>query len=354
MSRVYVVTTSYPEHLGDAQGHFVASEVRRLSEASDVTVLAPGRERVALGRERVVGLTGEAAFGFPGALARLRERPSRVIDAVQFVAAALRWLRSAPDPQRLIAHFLLPCGVPIATRGLGYRQVAIEIVVHGSDARLFARLPFARGAIGSELVRTGAQLRFVSSELHDLVLGGIPPTQSRILRARARIEPCAIDVTGTLTREQARASVGIPVSARVAVIVARLVPGKRVDVALEACLRVPNLRTIVVGDGPERAALTCRFPAARFVGHVDRPLALTYLSAADVLVSASLLEGAPTVVREARALGTPVVCLPAGDVAHWAQNDAGIHIATFPASLDQATREARAATPDGGAPRTSS
>jgi teichuronic acid biosynthesis glycosyltransferase TuaC len=326
MARVYVVTTSYPEHRGDAQGHFVASEVRRLCEANEVTVLAPGRDRVALETEKIVSLSGEEAFGFPGALARLRERPLRLSNAAQFVASALRWLRHAPTPDRLIAHFLLPCGVPIATRGLGSRRAAVEVVVHGSDARLFARLPFARGAIGKDLLRANAQLRFVSSELHDLVLGALPPAQRRILQARARVEPCSIDVTDTMTREQSRARLGIPESSRVAVIIARLVPSKRVDVALEACRRITDLRTIVVGDGPERTALARRFPAASFVGHVERPLALTYLSAADVLVSASLLEGAPTVVREARALGTPVVCLPAGDVARWAQSDPGIHV----------------------------
>jgi glycosyltransferase involved in cell wall biosynthesis len=120
--------------------------------------------------------------------------------------------------------------------------------------------------------------------------------------------------------------VGIRPDARVAVIVARLVPGKRVDVALEACRRVPNLQTIVLGDGPERDALARRFPSASFLGHVERSIALAYLSAANVLVSASLLEGAPTVVREARALGTDVVCLPAGDVARWAESDPGIHV----------------------------
>lgn len=326
MARVYVVTTSYPEYPGDAQGHFVASEVRALCRANDVTVLAPGRDRAALGQERVVGLAGGESFGFPGALARLRARPSRVTGAMQFVTDALRWLRRTPNPERLIAHFLLPCGVPIATRGLAGRRSEVEVVVHGSDARLFAQLPFARGVIGNELVRAGAQLRFVSSELRDLVLGALPPQHRGILQTRARIEPCAIDVTGTVTRDQARASVGIAVSSRVAVIIARLVPGKRVDIALEACRRVPNLQTIVIGDGPERVALARRFPSTSFVGQVERPLALTYLSAADVLVSASLLEGAPTVVREARALGTPVVCLPAGDVARWAQTDPGIHV----------------------------
>jgi teichuronic acid biosynthesis glycosyltransferase TuaC len=97
-------------------------------------------------------------------------------------------------------------------------------------------------------------------------------------------------------------------------------------VALEACERLSALHVVVVGDGPERPRLMQRFPRARFVGQVARPLALAYVAAADALVSASLHEGAPSVVREARALGTAVVCLEAGDLRRWAERDAGIHV----------------------------
>lgn len=327
MTAVYVVTTSYPEHPGDAQGHFVAAEVRRLTETHDVTVLAPGRERAPLGKERVISLGGGSAFGFPGALARLRERPWRVANAAQFVVNAVRWLERAPTPARLIAHFLLPCAVPIATRALRSRPTQLEVVVHGSDARLLAKLPrAARASVGKQLVGADAQLRFVSSELHDLLLGRLPEAERSILQTRSRIEPCLIDLPGAQSRAQARQALGIAPDRHLAVIVARLIPSKRVHVALEACERVPHLQAIVVGEGPERDHLSQRFPHATFVGHVDRPLALTYLAAADALVSASLEEGAPTVVREARALGTPVVCLPAGDLASWAARDAGIHV----------------------------
>ncbi|HEX2871722.1 MAG TPA: glycosyltransferase [Polyangiaceae bacterium] len=336
----YVVTTSYPEHAGDAQGHFVAAEVRRLVETHDVTVLAPGRARPSLFDERVVSLGGGDAFGFPGALARLRERPWRVAGAAQFVVSALRWLERAPTPAQLIAHFLLPCGVPIATRALGDRRTQLEIVVHGSDARLLAKLPSGvRARVGRELVSVGAQLRFVSGELHDLVLGALPARQREVLQARSRVAPCAIDLPGAKSRAQAREALGIAPDTQLAVIVARLIPGKRVHVALEACERVPDLRAVVVGEGPEREHLSQRFPRATFVGHVDRPLALTYLAAADALVSASLEEGAPTVVREARALGTPVVCLAAGDLASWAERDAGIHVVNRPPPATRPTSE---------------
>ncbi|MDF3068631.1 MAG: putative glycosyltransferase [Polyangiaceae bacterium] len=324
---IVVVTTSYPTHPGDAEGHFVAAEVRKLTEGAPVTVLAPGRDRKALGRERVVSLDGGSAFGFPGALARIRRGPWRAFGAVSFVARAQAWLRREP-PAHLIAHFLLPCGVPLATRG-ATATTTVEIVVHGSDARLFAALPArARAWVGSELARSRARLRFVSSELQELVLGGLPLTQRQDQRLRSRVEPCAVDVPSELSRAEARVLLGVAPDARLAVIVARLVPGKRVHVALEACRRLPQLRAVVVGDGPERAGLARSFPGATFVGHVERPRALTWLAAADVLVSASRLEGAPTVVREARALGTQVVCLEAGDVRRWAETDAGIHVVT--------------------------
>jgi teichuronic acid biosynthesis glycosyltransferase TuaC len=326
MTDVYVVTTSYPERAGDAQGHFVAAEVRHLLATSRVTVLAPGRDRQSLAGERVVSLDGGDAFGFPGVVPRLREEPLRALGAARFVTTAVRWLKRAPPPSRLIGHFLLPCGVPIATRGLGSRVTQLEVVVHGSDARLFEQLPIGQRWVGRELVRAQARLRFVSSELRDLVLGRLPHSQRQRLEPLSRVDPCAIDLSGTPSRARARELLGIAPRARVAVIVARLIPGKRVDVALEACERVPELRAIVVGEGPEQSRLVRRFPQATFVGQVERPLALAYVAAADALVSASLHEGAPTVVREARALGTPVVCLAAGDVAQWAKTDSGIHV----------------------------
>ncbi len=87
---------------------------------------------------------------------------------------------------------------------------------------------------------------------------------------------------------------------------------------------ISELSVIVVGDGPELAELSARFPNVRFIGRVPRSEALCFIAAADVLVSASAAEGAPTVVREARTLGVPVVAVAAGDLALWARSDPGI------------------------------
>jgi glycosyltransferase involved in cell wall biosynthesis len=127
-----------------------------------------------------------------------------------------------------------------------------------------------------------------------------------------------------LGRRAARRELGVAETERLLVVAGRLVTGKRARVALGAARLVPRARVVVVGDGPERAALEREFPDTCFVGRVSRARALVWLAAADALVVASREEGAPSVVREARALGTPVVALPAGDLAMWQRNDAGL------------------------------
>jgi glycosyltransferase involved in cell wall biosynthesis len=101
---------------------------------------------------------------------------------------------------------------------------------------------------------------------------------------------------------------------RVAVCVGRLIDAKRVDRAIEYVAQTDTLDALViVGDGPERARLERLARAlhvkTRFVGAVTRPEALVWVGSAHVLLHASEAEGLSTVVREAHALGTPVVRL---------------------------------------------
>jgi glycosyltransferase involved in cell wall biosynthesis len=98
----------------------------------------------------------------------------------------------------------------------------------------------------------------------------------------------------------------------VAVSVGRLVDSKRVDRIIEHVAQARGLDAlVVVGDGPQRnrlERLACdRGVRARFLGTVPREEALAWIGAAAALLHASESEGLSTVVREAEALGTPVV-----------------------------------------------
>jgi glycosyltransferase involved in cell wall biosynthesis len=52
------------------------------------------------------------------------------------------------------------------------------------------------------------------------------------------------------------------------VVVSRLVPYKRVDAVVEAVRGMPARELVVIGDGPQRAAIEARRPAnVRLLGH---------------------------------------------------------------------------------------
>jgi glycosyltransferase involved in cell wall biosynthesis len=151
--------------------------------------------------------------------------------------------------------------------------------------------------------------RFVAAHLLDRLLARAPRDVARAVERLAVVAPCAIEVDAPDAQDVAakRARFGEPFAA----CVARLVPSKRVDaaVAWAASTRVP---LVVVGDGPERARLESLAARAgarvTFAGRGPRSEALAWIAAATWLAHASREEGASTVVREAEALGTRVVC----------------------------------------------
>ena len=72
-----VVTTCFPAGPGDPSGHFVDADVRRRRERGQrVIVLAPRTSHATAPDPDLRLLPAGDAFGWPGALARLRERPA--------------------------------------------------------------------------------------------------------------------------------------------------------------------------------------------------------------------------------------------------------------------------------------
>lgn len=320
--RIALVTSSYPSEPGDASGHFVEAEARALAaDGHDVTVFAAGEPREVAGPPRVIWLADGGAAGFPGLKARLRAMPLRWFGLALWLVRVRIELAARGPFERIVVHWLVPGALPLLAIDTGATR--LEVVVHGSDARLLATLPrpLARSLLGALLARD-ARFRCVSQELLKLV----ETLANRSLGDRAYVAPARIDVSGAPHREDARRALGIGAGARLGVIVARLVAEKRVDVALRAALGIEGLELTVIGDGPERLTLTRDFPTVRFTGQLARPDALTWIAAADVLLSASRREGAPSVVREARALGVPVVACAAGDLATWAADDPGLFV----------------------------
>lgn len=145
---------------------------------------------------------------------------------------------------------------------------------------------------------------------------GIP--EGKLCRIYSGIQP---DEPPAIDRAAVRAELGLPPDAPLALFAGRLYPQKGVDdllFALDLLQHVrPNLRTLIVGDGPLRARLeeTARLfqlhqdRRVQFLGHREDVPRL--LAASDLLVLPSKYEGLPNVVLEAMTQGKPVVATAA-------------------------------------------
>ena len=301
--RIAVVTTSYPAHDGDPAGHFVEAEANELERSGhEVRVFRP---------------EPGGAFGWPGAPTRIRERPSRAVEAAAWATrTTLSLRRFAPD--QVIAHWCVPSAFPIA---LGLESTCeLEVVSHGGDVRLLTALPSPRlrSTIVRTLVKRAARWRFVSAELLAALESKLPPDEARALRGCAVITPGTLDVPDV--RDDSLAKRGAIQGRRLYVCAGRLVASKRVDKVIDYVATSHDHGTqrdervlIVLGDGPERAHLERLARAwqidVRFLGKTSRREALGWIGAADEVVHASRVEGLSTVVREAEHLGVPVTIL---------------------------------------------
>jgi len=331
-----VLTTSYPRSDGDFGGHFVrADALRQRGPARPVHVLAFGTRGTPPSAHdagiELDWLGGGSLFGTPGVLPRLEERRARALLLVWPLLRALWALRLRARYGRVVAHFLLlsgwPLGVWFARRGPTRGAVPLEVVAHGSDVRVFERLPsWLRRRIVSDLLGARATLRFVSHELRARALRSVGDAELERYLAAQPVSAAPLVLPELPSREAARAELGISDGETLVVVVGRLTAGKRTDVALRALELLPAARVTVVGDGPAASDLRASHPDVLFAGELERRRALVWMRAADLLLSASRLEGAPTAIREARLLGVPVVAAHAGDLAHWAKHDAELWI----------------------------
>ena len=197
----------------------------------------------------------------------------------------------------------------LATVALGTRLVSTvhEFTGGGIKNRLFERIQV--GAL-----RWFDAVAAVSRPLHQhLIAAGVSAN-------RVRLIPNAARPIEFLDRGAARRRLGLPEGAMVVGWVGRLSQEKAPLLALAAWARLdrPDWHGVVVGDGPQRAAVDQAALGQGLAGRVTitGPLASAaeLMRAFDVLTVSSETEGTPMVVLEAMAAGVPVVATAVGGV----------------------------------------
>jgi glycosyltransferase involved in cell wall biosynthesis len=355
---VGVLSTSYPRHAGDFAGCFVEDDVRlRARAGATIDVIAAGAGPPGVTTARAGGLTvtrigtgvwpaGASLFYGDGAPETLEAGGVAAwLQALHFWGALCQQIeRAAPRWDRMVSHWLLPCGLAAATiaPGLAHRAYA-----HSGDVALLERLPCGR-ALARRMARSGAELIFVTRNLQ-LRFGALA---GQLVGQVEPLRPDAALFAPASPEDRLDARRRLGVAGPLVVAVGRLVPVKGFDRLVDACAPLAGDQAtaalVILGDGPERRALRVRAErrrvALRLPGTVPRSELPLWLAAADVYVQPSRTlpsgrtEGLPMATLEALAVGVPIIAARSGGLIELGQRASGVTLvdADDPRSLRRA------------------
>lgn len=199
---------------------------------------------------------------------------------------------------------------PVQRRALvatlhGFTPVSRKQRLYGWLNLLLCRLPLVK------------RVACVSGSIADIAQSaGVPADKIAILPNAIAPLPAS---AGCVTDDSAKSAASTPLVG----FVGRLRSEKGPDLFLE-CFEhirqeVPEVRAVLLGDGPDRAGIEARIEtmdlgnAVRVVGYVDD--IDSWLHRMDVLVLSSRTEGTPMVLLEAMHAGTPIAAFAVGGVA---------------------------------------
>ncbi|MBI1765800.1 MAG: glycosyltransferase family 4 protein [Acidobacteria bacterium] len=232
--------------------------------------------------------------------------------------AVVRELYAEQHFDLIDAHYVYPDGDAAVRLGAAL-GVPVCVTARGTDINLFARLPHIRPLIQRTLERAHGIIAVSMALKERMVELGIEADKIAVIRN-------GIDPHVFHWREQAaaRQQLDLNTADKILVTVSALVPLKGIDRLIGAMQLVvqtePPARLYIIGEGPERAALTAQIAALGLQQHVFLKGAQpqgelpAWYAAADVFCLASEREGCPNVVIEALACGAPVVASDVGGI----------------------------------------
>jgi glycosyltransferase involved in cell wall biosynthesis len=355
--RILVFTTLYPGAADPLHGVFVENRLRQLIGSGEIEarVVAPvpwfplkaeafgrygvfarapqaeERHGVSIAHPRYLALPKIGWTRVPGRLARAGLRAARRLQAEGF------------DFDLIDAHYFYPDGVAAAhvARELGKPVV---ITARGTDLNVIARAPRPRAQVLAA-ARIAGGLIAVSQALAGVLaeLGADP--------AKVRVLPNGVDgavFRAAPDRAAVRAELGV--AGPLILSVGRLVRLKGHELLVRALAELPGATLVLLGEGPERAALeslarTAGVPdRVRLLGRRPQAELARWYAAADVVALASDNEGCPNAILESLACGTPVVASAVGGIPELVTEDvAGILVPErTPAGFAAALRRALA------------
>ncbi len=218
-----------------------------------------------------------------------------------------RLLRDGYDFDLIDAHYFYPDGVAAAMLAAELGKPFV-VTGRGTDLNLIPRYRLPRAQIAWAAERAEGLITVCDALADDLAALGVDRARVSVLRNGVDLTTFTPDPRG---RERLRGE--LEVSGPVVLSVGHLIERKGHDLAIRAIAGMPEASLLIVGSGPEEAALKRLThelgmeERVRFVGSVPHETLKNYYSAADILILGSSREGWPNVLLESMACGTPVV-----------------------------------------------
>jgi glycosyltransferase involved in cell wall biosynthesis len=349
------IATLYPNAHRPRFGTFVARQMEALAARGDwhVTVINPiGVPPIAAGR--YAPLARSAVSGIEHGVEVHRARftlipamsgpfnPGMIARAVLPLARRLH----AEAPFDLVdAQFFYPDG-PAAARIAAELALPLSIKARGADISLWGRKPYARRKMRCAAAQAGALLAVSRALAGEMAAIGLP-------HGKITVHYTGLDREAfrPLDRERSRAhlrealGIALPEGAPLLATVGALIPRKGQKLVLQALALLPGAHLVLVGEGPDHAALQALARDAaladrvHFPGSLDHAALPSVLSAADAMVLPSASEGLANVWVEALACGCPLVISDAGGARELVTRpEAGRIVAREPQAIADAVR----------------
>ncbi|MDB5701621.1 MAG: glycosyltransferase family 4 protein [Sphingomonadales bacterium] len=245
------------------------------------------------------------------------------------------------------AEFFFPDGPTAVTLGKAF-DVPVSIKARGADIHAWGsggptqRQVVAAGRAADGMLCVSAAMKA------DMIALGMPA-------GRITVHYTGVDHARFHVRDRAVAKSALGISGPVLVSVGALIARKGHDLAIAALAEVPGATLVLIGAGPERAALETMALSVgvsnrvRFLGSIDQDRIADWLAAADVMVLMSASEGLANAWVEALASGTPVVIADVGGAREVLDRaDAGQMVARDSGAVAGAVRGLLAFPPERG------
>jgi glycosyltransferase involved in cell wall biosynthesis len=249
------------------------------------------------------------------------------------------------------AHYFYPDGVAAILLGRRFGKPVV-ITARGTDVNLISRYRLPRAMIRWAAGHAAGMITVARALKDELVGLGVPAGRIEVLRNGVDLQ-----LFRPVDREGWRRRLGFRRATLLSV--GNLVPLKGHDLAIQALRLLPEMDLVIIGNGPERAALgaLARGPGVgdrvTFAGTLGQEDLRHYYGAADALVLASSREGWANVLLESMACGTPVIASNVGGTPEVVTApEAGLVMEErTPEALAQAVQRLFARYPDRGATR---